>query len=367
MKILNINNKIDVNSNLNFLGLHRKPKTLFNISNTHTDAALCKKNAIKDIINVRPFMLGGTQCNNSIPLRNFWHFFESDKRYFKGFSTNKDGFADSFLKSKSNVPLSTSFVHDCSVMYLFNQNTKTHALYHAHPECTKEQLKFMLETLMPEGFTKGAIIPGDKLFCRYHTQNMKNMLQLMRAKNPQALINVYNASSRYPEMVGYNGFMYEIPNKKVRSQISEGIYDPWDFGQSSFKIMNLQGFNTFDRIDLCKNTSELLALQKSFKSENYSEEIAEILNKQVEKRLEILKEIEGADNFKTFEKVCNKYHDKKFIPILRYQKENLFLNLLTEIHDIDDLRFFYNMVKPDLARMDRLADELQNKKREILK
>lgn len=60
-------------------------------------------------------------------------------------------------------------------MYLFNKETKTHALYHAAPDCKLETLNFMIKTLMPEGFTKGAIIPGDSIFYRKHRHNMENM------------------------------------------------------------------------------------------------------------------------------------------------------------------------------------------------
>lgn len=123
------------------------------------------KDSIKKITEIRPLMLVGTKCKNSIPLRKFWDFFEIDKNTFlKGFSTNTDGFANSFLKTKSNIPISTSYVHDCSVMYLFNKNTKTHAIYHAAPDCKSETLQFMINSLMPEGFTKAAIIPEDAIF-----------------------------------------------------------------------------------------------------------------------------------------------------------------------------------------------------------
>lgn len=366
MRILNINRSTNQNINPQFLGLRAKSKTLSDVLALQPNKFRCEANAISEITNVHPFILGGTQCNNSIPLKNFWDFFESDGRYIKGFSTNKDGYANSFLKTKANVPLSTSFVHDCSVMYLFNKNTKTHALYHAHSKCPKETLKFIIDTLMPEGITKGAIVPGDHLFFQEHKRNMENMLKLMKDKNPDTLINVYNSSTRYPEIVGYKGFMYEIPNKKVIEQRCSGDFEPWDFGQSSFKIANLQGFNTFDNINICKTSDELLKLKKSFKDAKFPKETLAILNNQVEKRLEILQEIETADDFSKYNQLLGKYSGKEFIQAMRYQKENLYINLLKEIHSLDDLRFFYQIIRHDLARMDRLATILQEKKSEIL-
>lgn len=366
MRILNINSKTNYNIAPQFKGLRAKPKTLSDIFTQQPNKFRCEANAISEITNIRPFELGGTQCRNSIPLKNFWDFFESDGHYIKGFSTNKDGYANSYLKAKTNVPLSTSFVHDCSVMYLFNKDTQTHALYHAHSKCSKETLKFIIDTLMPEGFTKGAIVPGDHLFFREHKRNMENMFKLMKDKNPNVLINVYNASTRYPEIVGYKGFMYEIPNKKVQEQRCRGEFEPWDFGQSSFKIANLQGFNTFDNIDICKNSEELLKLKKTFKDAKFPKETLAVLNNQVEKRLEVMQEIEAADDFGKYNLLLGKYSGKEFVQPMRYQKENLYINLLKEIYNLDDLRFFYQMVSKNLARMDRLATLLQEKKREIL-
>ena len=129
MKIININTQTNYNSATQFKGLRVKPKTLADIRLLKPNKFRPEANAISEIKNVHPYLLGGTKCNNSIPLKNFWDFFEADGRCVEGFSTNKDGFANSFLKAKSNVPLSTSFVHDCSVMYLFKETYKGMLLY----------------------------------------------------------------------------------------------------------------------------------------------------------------------------------------------------------------------------------------------
>lgn len=249
-----------INKNFSaFQGLRSKHKTLQDLFNNMPAEYLIPQKSIEKISEIRPVMLAGTKCRNSIPLRKFWDFFEIDKKTFlKGFSTNKDGFANSFLKTKSCIPISTSYIHDCSVMYLFNKETKTHALYHAAPDCKLETLNFMIKTLMPEGFTKGAIIPGDSIFYRKHRHNMENMFNLMKQSNPHALINVYHGTTRYPEITGYKGFVYEIPNKKVKEQMLDGILDAEDFGQATFKILNLQGYNTFENINLCSTKDDFI-------------------------------------------------------------------------------------------------------------
>ena len=110
-----------INKNFSaFQGLRSKHKTLQDLFNNMPAEYLIPQKSIEKISEIRPVMLAGTKCRNSIPLRKFWDFFEIDKKTFlKGFSTNKDGFANCFLKTKSCIPISTSDIHDCSVMYLF--------------------------------------------------------------------------------------------------------------------------------------------------------------------------------------------------------------------------------------------------------
>ena len=98
---------------------------------------------------------------------------------------------------------------------------------------------------------------------------MENMFNLMKQSNPHALINVYHGTTRYPEITGYKGFVYEIPNKKVKEQMLDGILDAEDFGQATFKILNLQGYNTFENINLCSTKDELYKLKQAFKQAKY--------------------------------------------------------------------------------------------------
>ena len=78
MRILNINRSTNQNINTQFLGLRAKSKTLSDVLAQQPNKFKCEANAISEISNIRPFELGGTQCKNSIPLKNFWDFFESD-------------------------------------------------------------------------------------------------------------------------------------------------------------------------------------------------------------------------------------------------------------------------------------------------
>ncbi len=273
-----------------FGGLKIKKQSLYDLFIHNPVGYYTPKKSLNKIKNVRPQCLAGTKCDGSIPLRYFWDFFYKDKSVKNcGYSTNTEGFGDSFLIAEADKPISTSAVYDCSVMYLFNKNTRMHALYHAMPNCNPKRLQFIIKTLMPEGVTMGAIIPGDSLFYKEQERNMKNMLKLLSSAG--AIVNVFHSRLRYPEIAGVNGEVYEIPNIKVQKQINNGILEVDDFGQATFKIVDLQGCNTFENIKYNGKTEEdLNKLEKCFLKAKYPKEILKILFNEIkEKKKEILK------------------------------------------------------------------------------
>ncbi len=276
--------------------------------------------SIKKISHIEPKDMEGTRCEGSIPLKNFWDFFVKSKKikHF-GFSTNKDGYGNSFLKANAWNPISTSYVHDCSVMYLYNKKTQTHALYHALPDCTEKYLSFIIKTLMPEGFSMGAIIPGDSFFYAEHYHNMNNMLKLMKNFSPKAIVNVYHSTLKYPEIVGMNGDVFQIPNKEVQKQIKSGESHICDFGQASFKIIDLMANNTFEKIFYCcKNLNDLQLLKKKFKKQNYPIEVKKILYHEIDEKKNNIIQVGN-------KKVCNK---PNFCQGLKYRFISMSLNIM---------------------------------------
>ena len=272
-------------------------------------------------------------------------------------STNKDGFADSFLKAGASTPISTSFVHDCSVMYLYNDKTKTHAMYHAAPYCKKDRLEFMLKKLMPEGFTRGAIIPGNYIFYRGHEHNMKNMFNVMKKNNPKAIVNVYYDSSRFPEIVGYKGRVYEIQNKKVKEQMDEGLLDALDYGQASFQILDLQGYNTFNDIENLKERFSDIKIPKT---------IAKIFTDETNNFEKVAKLVKSASSIKELEELQAVFPGKETKILFNKKKEDLLIDELNKINSLPDLRTFYAKHRSKFIRMGRLLDLFQDKKKEIL-
>lgn len=327
------------------------------------------KHSLKKISNIEPQYIGGTRCKGSIPLRNFWDFFHKNKNIKNlGYSTNKDGYGNCYLKSKSSMPISTSYVHNCSVMYLYNKKTQTHALYHALSDCSEETLNYLLKILMPEGFTVGAIIPGDSFFYDEHSVNMKNMLKLMRKFCPHALVNVYHSTLKYPEIVGKDGMVYQIANRKVQEQMKSGIFDPEDYGQASFRIIDLQGYNTFEKVLYACNSLEKLAdFENDFKKKNFPTIMKKIVYRQIEKRRRILEEIEKASSIEEMQDIKSIYTQKCLEEAFTDKKERLLIEELKSIKLVEDLKNFFHKVRFDLVKMDKLLDFFQKKKKEILK
>lgn len=311
----------------------------------------------------------GTTCNGAITMKNFWSMFDPDsfnEIRAKGISTNKDGFPHCFLKAKSDVPISTSFVHDCSVMYLYNQKTGTHSLYHAAYDCLPEKLDFIIETLMPEGITHGSITPGDSYWYDRHADNLKNMFAAMKRYNKNSIINVYSESTKYPEIVGYKGKTYEIPNLTVQRQENCGDYIS-DEGQASFKIMDIQGYNTFDRIEYhCRTLKEVSKLKYFFRKQGYNNEMLSVLNRILNQRAEKIKEIKACNSLDTSYKLEQEFelHNlNTFWDVFRLNREKILLNELKNITTKEEFIAFYKKVMsvPSHSLMDKLHTEMAEK------
>ena len=106
---------------------------------------------------------------------------------------------------------------------------------------------------------------------------------------PKALVNVYHSTLKYPEIVGKDGMVYQIANRKVQEQMKSGIFDPEDYGQASFRIIDLQGYNTFEQIFLACNTVEQLEdLKKTFMKKNYPKMVMKILYQETQDFLQCL-------------------------------------------------------------------------------
>ena len=251
------------------------------------EAVLPCENGLKSIQNIYSSVTE-TICDGAIPMKRFWSLFDFQNAKClksRGLSTNKAGIKDTFLKAKSNIPVSTSNIGEGAVMYLYDDTSKTHALYHANTDCIKEHLDFMVKTLMPEGFTHGIIVPGYSSAENSQEKIMNRMFAVMKKNNINSIVNVFVSKEQYPEIVGYNGRVFTIPNGNITRSINDICYFYTDKGQASFKVVNLSCENTFDRINQSScNSREIRELRQKYKQRGYNKETVEILNNTINKR-----------------------------------------------------------------------------------
>ncbi len=305
-----------------FGGLRLRPQTLKDVFVSQSSKY---KKGLDCLKNIRGGKFG-TVCDGSIPLRPFWAFVsKSDYENVKlnGRSTNIEGIPRCFLKSHANNPLSTSFVHSCSVMYLFNQKTNTHFLYHASEQVPKAEIGYMVRNFMPEGCTHAIIKPGDAYWADLHHFTLPDMFDEIRKNAPGAVINVCHDSSKYPEIVGYKGHLYEIVNKEVLLQLD--FLDPEDLGQASFKISDIQGVDTIDVINFdAFDRASIKDVRAQFKMANWDKEIKKALLKILDERESKIYKIEDCKTFQELEQLRNTV-DRDDYWKAYYVKESLLL------------------------------------------
>lgn len=239
----------------------------------------------KGLLRIRNVRSGdyGAICDGSKPLKSFteaYNEFAQKSLIKRGYSTNTDGFAPAFLKSKAIEPLSTSKVHDCSVAYFYNGQENTHFLFHIYPDLDSATMKNMIKTFMPEGFQNAIIVPGDNAHTKVHQRSLPKIFEIIREINPETKLEVFHNASRLPEIVGFNGSVYEIRN----TQHTLG----WHFGQASFHISDIRDTNSLDRINGAKDSYSLEAIRRAFNLEDFDPEIKKVLNNLIDEKIKNL-------------------------------------------------------------------------------
>lgn len=238
----------------------------------------------------------GTICDGSAPLSKFFHKLNSAKdiKALKklGLSTNDIGCAYSFLKAKANRPLSTSFVHDCSVMYLYNKNNNTHFLYHIHKDENEKEISAIIKLFMPEGYSHASIVPGDKYWTDTHKRYLPEIFSAIQKGDKNAKISVFHASSQRPEIVGYMGKMYEISNKFYLQPLSKRL-QKGERGQATFPIRDFRIYSTIYDSNSATDIKKLQKRKHFIKhSAEYTPELRQILYRIIDERINGLKELE---------------------------------------------------------------------------
>ena len=63
-------------------------------------------------------------------------------------------------------------------------------MYHAEATACIRDLNYIIDTLMPEGFTSAAIKPGCSLWTDSHRANLHNMFDILKERNSNAPVRV---------------------------------------------------------------------------------------------------------------------------------------------------------------------------------
>ena len=257
----------------------------------------------------------GTVCNGSKPLENFEDRIgikELEKLYKKGLSTNTGGWANCFLKSKADRPLSTSSVYDCSVMYLFNDF-----------DTNKSTFDYLIKTFMPEGFTKANLVTGYAKWYTKHQKTLTQMLKALKTNTQNAEVNIYHYNSELPEIVGYKGNVFEIPNARTALGFN-------DKGQASFKICDLQIENLNSELNTkCTSTQNIKTLRKIYAKLAYDKEILKVFNKLLDERAGKIKEMESCKTIEELNSLINSYPQNerlKYFNAMESQRNRILLD-----------------------------------------
>lgn len=252
----------------------------------------------------------GTECKGSKPLPDFeesFNYNELKGLYKLGYSTNIDAYANCFLKSSADKPLSTSSVYDCSVLYLFNKDKNTHFLYHTYYDSDKKEFDFLIKTFMPEGVTNAFIVPGDAKWYLRHYETMTEMLKSLRAADKVVPINIYHVNSKLPEIVGYKGQVFEIQNIRTMQGFS-------DRGQASFNLCDLQLNNTINPIfSRLSSEEEIARMRQILNQPNYDVEVLKVFNRLLEQRQKEINQIESCNTIEELNALIKSYPPGKTV------------------------------------------------------
>ena len=273
--------------------------------------------SVSEIKNIRAGEYG-TKCKGSIPLKDFTKVYPYNSNrnlYRKGISTNVDGNSHSLLKSKWNVPIATSGVHDCSVMYLCNENKKTHFLYHMYSDADEKHITKIIKSFMPEGYTKAALIPGDNFWAHKHKVYLSEVFEAIKENGNGAKIKIYHDSSFLPEIVCYKGDVYEIPRL--------------DSDEHSFRIKDWYSYDILDYIEMTVSEFDVAKLRENLNSKRYNAELLEAIDLLLDNRKIMLKqinEVKTLDELKLFiiNNQSNPYFNREYILPIVVRMETLF-------------------------------------------
>ena len=148
-------------------------------------------------------------------------------------------------------------------------------------------------------------------------------IKALKINTKNADVNIYHYNSELPEIVGYKGNVFEIPNARTELGLS-------DKGQASFKICDLQIENLLSELNTkCTSTENIETLRKIYKKLGYDKEILKILDKLLDERAGKIKEMESCKTIEELNSLINSYPQNerlKYFNAMESQRNRILLD-----------------------------------------
>lgn len=140
-----------------------------------------------------------------------------------GFSTGEDGCGGGWLVGDIDTPLSTTDVHTCALLNLFNVDTLKQALFHVYHETNANRIEQFIRKIFPD-FTHVNIVGGD----RFRTVNtMRKISDAVDNVNINAPKTYWHTITENPQLVAQNGEISFVKGKSGQLSFELNTENYW--------------------------------------------------------------------------------------------------------------------------------------------
>ncbi len=140
-----------------------------------------------------------------------------------GISTEEGGYGGGYLTGNIDTPLSTTDVHTCALLNLFNEYTSKQALYHVHHKTPVQQIVDFIRKIFPD--FSGVNIAGGDQFQTVNT--MRKIAEAVDNVNPNAPKTYFHTVCENPQLVACDGEISYIKGKSGQLSFIQDTEHYW--------------------------------------------------------------------------------------------------------------------------------------------
>lgn len=156
---------------------------------------------------------------DSVPVRPYRGSLERSV----GRSTEDGGYGGGYLTGSIDTPLSTTDVHTCALLNLFNEYTSMQALYHVHHKTPVQQIVDFIRKIFPD--FSGVNIAGGDQFQTVNT--MRKIAEAVDNVNPNAPKTYFHTVCENPQLVACDGEISYIKGKSGQLSFVQDTEHYW--------------------------------------------------------------------------------------------------------------------------------------------